>query len=128
MASVSLKEFEKVLNTLNEALDLHKKSKNGSIEELAFRDTCIQRFEFCVELAWKVSKKVLGTASAAPRTVVREMAQDGVITNPELWLTFVDARNKSSHTYDEEIAIEVFDVVQQFPPEGSKLLQVLGQR
>jgi len=125
MATVTLAEYEKAIGTLSEALLLFDNSAEGSVERRAFRDTCIQRFEFCVELAWKVAKKTMGTNSSAPKTVVREMAQDNLIEDPAVWLSFVDARNKSSHTYDDDIAQEVFAVVRKFPEEGIALLKAL---
>ena len=70
----------------------------------------------------------MGTGSTAPKMVIREMAQNNFIDNPQLWLSFVDARNKSSHTYDEDIAAEVFTVVKMFPQEGVRLLESLKAR
>ncbi len=43
----SYAEFEKALKALDEAL---REPKNSIV-----RDASIQRFEFCVELAWKTS-------------------------------------------------------------------------
>lgn len=51
--AVSIKEYSKALLSLEEALSL---PKNDIV-----RDATIQRFEFCIELAWKTSKKVMGT-------------------------------------------------------------------
>lgn len=128
MASVNLSEYEKAILTLNESIELHQQSQENSKEKRAFRDTCIQRFEFCIELAWKVSRKVMGVVSNSPNSVVREMAQDSLIEDPAMWLEFVEARNKSSHTYDEDIAKEVFAIVLQFPEYGLSLLEELKKR
>ena len=38
------------------------------------------------------------------------MAQSGLITDPNRWFSFIEAKNKSSHTYDEEIAEKVYKV------------------
>jgi len=127
VATVSLEEYKKALEALDTAMRLTQEAPDGEPYKL-FRDGSIQRFEFCVELAWKVSKKIMGSASAAPKTIIREMAQDGLIQDPVQWIDFIEARNKSSHTYDEKIAEEVFEVVKKFPPEGEKLLHALKSR
>jgi hypothetical protein len=56
--AVSIEEYSKALLSLEEALALPKTD--------IVRDATIQRFEFCVELAWKTAKKVMGTQTSAP--------------------------------------------------------------
>lgn len=111
--AVSIEEYSKVLLSLEEALALPKTD--------IVRDATIQRFEFCVELAWKTAKKVMGTQTSAPKQVLREMAQNGFIENVELWFDFLENRNLSSHTYDQVLAEKVFASAQLFLPEGKKL-------
>lgn len=127
MALVSIREFSRALNTLEEAL-LRLKSAQAEQDYKIFRDASIQRFEFCVELSWKVSKKILGSSSTTAKPVIREMAQNNLIDDPQLWFEFIEALNKSSHSYDEEIAKQVLDVVFKFAPEAKSLLLKLSQK
>lgn len=106
--AANLEQLEKATRALKEALDQPYSD--------IVRDATIQRFEFCVELSWKVLKKIMGTSSVAPKTIVREAAQQGLISDPELWLQFIDARNLTSHTYNEDTAKEVYEWVQKFYP------------
>ena len=92
------------------------------------RDSVIQRFEFCVELSWKTSKKIMGTGSSAPKEVVREMAQNRYISEVELWLQAIDMRNLSSHTYKEELAEKVYAFAVQFLPKLEDLLSVIESK
>lgn len=112
---VSLQELKKAVTSLEKAL---KEDKNDIV-----RDAVIQRFEFCVELSWKVSKKIMGTASTAPKQVIREMAQNNLIEDPSPWLEAIDKRNLSSHTYNENLAEEVFNFASNFLPLLNDLLQ-----
>ena len=89
------------------------------------RDSVIQRFELCIELAWKVSKKVMGTATTAPKEVIREMAQNGLVSDVEKWLLSIDMRNLSSHTYNEEVAEKVYNFAVAFLPDLRSLLEKL---
>ena len=111
--AVSIEEYFKALLSLEEALSLPKTD--------IVRDATIQRFEFCVELAWKPAKKVMGTQTSAPKQVLREMAQNGFIENVDLWFDFLENRNLSSHTYDPVLAEKVYASAQVFLPEGQKL-------
>ena len=92
-----------------------------------FRDGAIQRFEFCVELAWKASIKALGSTATAPKPAIREMAQNYLIDDVQAWFDFIEARNKTSHPYNEGIAQEVYLVAIKFLPEGQRLLAKLKQ-
>lgn len=107
-------ELQKAIKKLSEAL---AQPKNEFI-----RDSTIQRFEFCIELAWKTSKKIMGTSTSAPKDVIREMAQNNYIQNIDVWLKAIDMRNLSSHTYKEELAEQVYAFAEQFYPELSKLI------
>lgn len=94
----------------------------------ALRDACIQRFEFCVELAWKVSLKVLGLEVSAPNPAIRDMARNGLIDDPQIWFDFLLARNKTSHTYQEEVAVAVFKEVERLIPELNTLITRLQKK
>jgi nucleotidyltransferase substrate binding protein (TIGR01987 family) len=113
-------EFTKAVLRLSEAL---AQTKNEFI-----RDSVIQRFEFSVELSWKTAKKIMGTATMAPKDVIREMSQAGYIADPELWLEAIDMRNLSSHTYKEKLAEQVYDFAKNFLPELQKLVRFLNKK
>lgn len=120
--SVSVEVLRKVIDSLRISLKLHKNSKNDIEAQKAFRDACIQRFEYCIELAWKTSMKVLDSTTAAAKPAIREMARTDIIDNPEQWISFIEARNETSHSYDEDIAIKVFKKIEQFFPEVNRLI------
>lgn len=122
--SISLDELKKALGTLNEALDFAASLKNESQFKVA-RDGCIQRFEYCIELSWKVSMKKLGSQTKFAKPAIREMARADLIDSAEVWLDFIEARNNSSHSYDEDVATQVFSQIQKFRIEGDKLLSQL---
>lgn len=117
---VVLIEYSKAVKKLAEAL---AQPKNEFI-----RDSVIQRFEFCIELAWKTSKKIMGTATSAPKDVIREMAQSGLITNVELWLRAIDMRNLTSHTYKEDLAELVYDFAEDFLSDLQNLDEKLKRK
>ena len=50
------------------------------------------------------------------------MARADLIDSAELWLSFMEARNVSSHSYDENVAQKVFVQILKFDPEAKHLL------
>jgi len=123
--AISLVEYEKALNSLREALKFADLHQSNELQFKIARDACIQRFEFCIELAWKSAAKILGSSSSTAKPVIREMAQNSLIDDTEIWFGFIEARNRTSHSYDEAIASQVFAVTRVFLPEGDRLLSKL---
>ena len=129
--SASIKELEKAAHSLKIAQNLLQQSLKNEIQNIelhkALRDSCIQRFEFCVELSWKVSMKLLGLQTQAPNPAIRDMARSNLIDDTQIWFEFLLARNKTSHSYDEDIAKEVYREVARLVPELDKLLERLAK-
>jgi nucleotidyltransferase substrate binding protein (TIGR01987 family) len=95
------------------------------------RDGSIHRFEYTFETAWKLAQKFLardGIVSTSPKMVIRDMAQQGWITNPSRWIQFLTARNYSSHTYNQQVADWVFSEAKVFAEECKNLLDTLRAR
>jgi len=91
------KNFKKALALYEEA-NSHNMSK---LEE----EGLIQRFEYTFELAWKCLQDVLQERGFAeirgPRPVIEQAFQDGLISNGDVWLHMLKARNETAHLYDE---------------------------
>lgn len=121
--SITLDELTKAASSLDIAIALLKTSSSADADTLkVIRDGCIQRFEYCIELSWKTAMKILGSQTMAAKPAIREMARNNLIDNPDLWLSFIEARNQSSHSYDEDIAQKVYAYILQFQPEVKKLI------
>lgn len=115
-----ISQLEKAAERLEEALRLPPTQIH--------KDATIQRFEFTFELTWKVmqsSAREKGLEIVSPKDSLRTAAQLGLIENVEVWFDFLDARNLSSHVYNEEIADAVYLQIKKFLPEVKKLLSRL---
>lgn len=120
-------EFEKAVNRLSESVLLYKKQTDLKMQQ-AMRDSVIQRFGFTFELAWKTAIKLLGIVETAPKPALREMARSGLIADFQMWFNFLEARNKSSHTYNEDVALAVFKSACEFLEPSQKLLETLKSK
>jgi nucleotidyltransferase substrate binding protein (TIGR01987 family) len=115
-----LTPFENALKSLEEVL---QRPKDDIV-----RDATIQRFEYTYELAWKIMKRHLkwsGTINTDPptkRDLFREAENVGLIRDAETWFEYDRARNKTSHTYDETTAEEVYEAACKFGPDARTLL------
>lgn len=76
------------------------------------RDSAIQRFEFCMDLAWKTLKTYLlerkGVVVNSPKDAFRQAFAQQLIGHEEQWIAFVDMRNETVHTYNEKTAEDIY--------------------
>jgi nucleotidyltransferase substrate binding protein (TIGR01987 family) len=92
------------------------------------RDSVIQRFEFTYELAWKMLKvrlEVEAVVARTPRETLQEALQAGFIEDGNAWSELQKKRNLTSHTYDEELAEEVYAFV---AGQGMRLFAQLAEK
>ena len=72
----------------------------------------IQSFEYTYELAWNVMRdyaEYQGNPNIpGSRTTIREALQMGLITEGKIWMDMIESRIRTTHTYNEETANEIF--------------------
>lgn len=122
-----LTSLEKAIASLEEVLALEK--------SVIVRDATIQRFEYTYELAWKMMKRHLerdegreNVEALHRKDLFRLAAEKGLVGDAEAWFAFHQARNETSHTYEEERADEVYAVARRFAPAARALLGELERR
>ena len=75
----------------------------------------IKAFEFTHELAWNVMKDYFeyqgNTAITGSRDAIREAFRRGLVTDGETWMETIKSRNRSSHTYDENTAKQLIEII-----------------
>ncbi len=125
--------LSQALETLEQALREYRDNPHL----LSSRDGCIQRFEYCYEMAVRTMRRYLALqplmdaeqAHAFPYAeIIRKSAAAGLVAEVKLWLDFREARNKTSHAYDRKIAEEVYAMIPLFAEECGKMLGQLRQR
>jgi nucleotidyltransferase substrate binding protein (TIGR01987 family) len=116
---------EKAIKALKVALDKPME------EDLTNVDATIQRFEFSIELFWKFLKRILaskGIVVQYPKDVLREAYAGGLIDNESLWLSMLHDRNLSSHTYNQDLALEIYARIKTYYPVLALTTQNLKKR
>ena len=125
--------FERAIQRLDEGLVRYQ----ADTSDTQIRDGLVQRFEFTYELGHKVLKRYLEYASANPEQFDEMTFQDLIRTANEQglllgdwadWRGFRDMRARTSHTYNEDVAVEVVDGVPRFLEEAVYMRDQLRRR
>jgi nucleotidyltransferase substrate binding protein (TIGR01987 family) len=123
--------FNKALAKLSLAIEYIKndfeKSENPNnteskhiLDEIV-KEGLIQRFEYTHELAWNVMKDYAdyqgNNMIGGSRDASREAFQLQLISDGKLWMDMIGSRNKSSHTYNELTAVEIYaKIINEYYP------------
>ena len=126
MSEISLEALELSIAALEQGLVEHEQYP----QLLTVRDGVIQRFEIALDVSRQLMIRVLKEvfsldAASAQKDTIREAAKFGLIADAEAWMGHLAARNRTSHTYDSEIADQVFAHIPSFLPDARDLLKRL---
>jgi len=128
---LDLEPFRKATQTLERALNAYAADEENEF----IRDACIQRFEYCYDLATKMIKRHLKITEDDPSAVEAMTAQDrirraydiGIIPNSwDKWWEYRDDRAATSHGYTEERAKAIVEKLPVFYNEIRTLLDNLS--
>jgi nucleotidyltransferase substrate binding protein (TIGR01987 family) len=100
------KDYNSALLRLEEALEVEQ-------NEIVI-DGVLHRFEFTFELAWKTIKdymEYMGISEGvgSPRENIKLAFKQEIISDGELWIEIMLARNSLSHLYDEEESRKIYE-------------------
>ena len=100
--------LKKALQQLENAVNIARTKELSELE----KQGVIQAFEFTHELAWNVIKDYFEyqgeTDIHGSRNATRLAFQRGIVVDGHVWMEMIESRNKTSHTYNEEIAEEIY--------------------
>ncbi len=113
-------------------LELGIKRVEQNINDELLRDGVIQRFEYTIDLSWKFLQRYLKSELQVEESVIRskkdifrEAFRLKLIDNAERWIAHYEARNSTSHEYNQEVAKAVYCQLLLFLPDAKKLLEIL---
>lgn len=107
--------YLKAFRELKEAVQLAQTRDLSRLE----KQGVIQGFEYSHELAWNVMKDYLNEQGfqsiIGSKDATRQAFKSGLITDGEIWMNMIKARNLTSHLYDEALADDVFrQIIESF--------------
>ena len=105
--------FEKSFHVLQRRIDAFEKNPKDEGYQMAL----IQSFEMILELSWKTLKDYLENEGVVcnnlPKKIFRKSFEAELISSAESWIDSLLIRNKTSHTYREDILDEVTTFIQK---------------
>ena len=131
--SLDIQPLHNAIERLQEGLLRYQQD----ISDIQIRDGLVQRFEFTYEISHKTLKRYLEHSSASPEQfdqipfadLIRTANEQGLLQgNWPAWRTYRDMRAKTSHTYDEDIALQVVAGIPAFLQETIFLAEQLKRR
>ena len=131
--SLDFSPLENAVQRLDEGLVRYDSDRS----DIMVRDGLVQRFEFTYELSHKMLRRFMEAAAANPtefdeadfQYLIRSANEQGLLLGawPQ-WRVYRDMRAKTSHTYDEEVALKVVAGIPDFLKEARYLLEQLQQK
>ena len=110
-----LKAFDKLKQSveyISNIFEIRDDTDEDVILDEMIKEGLIQRFEYTHELAWNVLKDYAeyqgNSTIGGSRDASREGLQLKIIEDGEIWMDMIKSRNKTSHTYNEETANEIY--------------------
>ncbi len=131
--TLDLTSLKNAIERLSEGIGRYQ----NDTSDTQIRDGLIQRFEFTYEQSHKIIRRYLKSASATPdefedadfQQIIRSANEQGLLLGDwPKWRNYREMRGKTSHTYDEDIAIEVVDGIPDFLEEAKFLYKQLAER
>ena len=131
---ITLGQLEKALLALQKAIAIWDRVRAGTDVDLTdtTRSGVIQNFEVAYEQSWKTLRRwmmhyqgVSDSEIMQRRQLYRLAAKNGLLDDVEAWWGFHEARNRTSHTYNPAIALEVADTARVFAPLCAQLIETL---
>ncbi|HCY41413.1 MAG TPA: nucleotidyltransferase [Prolixibacteraceae bacterium] len=118
--------FEKAIGHLEQALKIED-------PDLLQKAGIIQFFEMSYELAWNTLKDYLEeqgfTDVKSPRSAIKKAFEVGLIEDGHTWMDLLLDRNLTAHTYDEEKATEIENLIhQKYFPILTELYEALKKK
>jgi nucleotidyltransferase substrate binding protein (TIGR01987 family) len=132
-ARLDIGSLEKAVDRLREGFDRYQRD----ITDTQIRDGLIQRFEFTYELSHKMLKRYLEATAASPQQydampfpdLIRSANEHGLLLGDwPRWRAYREMRAKTSHTYDEDVALAVVAGIPDFLREAVHLRDQLRAR
>ena len=106
-----LKSYSSALKQLNNAIDEYSNRDLNSLEKQGL----IKAFEFTFELSWNLIKDYFNYQGnvniRGSRDSFREAFKYNLVDDGVSWMEMIELRNLSSHTYDEDTAEEIIELI-----------------
>ena len=120
--------LQAALDTLKASVKTLDENKGCDFVDM-LEDSCIKRFEYTLEIARKLMKKVLkkvygySEEELTVNNTFRFMQSYKFIKNWENWKNYIEKRNNTAHEYNLEKSRNLIEIIPQFIDDTELLLK-----
>ena len=124
--------LEEVYKTLNKCYFDFQSNQNSVLIEY-IEDSCVKRFEYTLETAWKLMKKILAKKYCKTQeeltinNIFRFMQGYGYAENWENWKKYYELRNNTAHEYNLIKSRELMKIIPDFIVDVEFLINKLSE-
>lgn len=131
---LELGSLKKAIDSLGYSIEWYEKGR-GNVPEDILRDSVIQRFEYTYELSWKMMKRWLEknlsseyVDGVSRKELFRLAAEHQLIEDPLAWFKYHEARNQTSHVYNQSLAGEILNIAIDFYKSAAVFYKEIEKR
>jgi nucleotidyltransferase substrate binding protein (TIGR01987 family) len=130
--------FKRALKKLTESVEFIRSNldEDQHVNEVLtemIKEGLIQRFEYTHELAWNLMKDYAAFQGiqmiGGSRDATREAFQLHLISDGKVWMDMIGSRNKTSHTYNEHTANEIYlKILEEYFPAFQSFKKIMESK
>ena len=130
---MNIQNLKESLSTLQESQTKYDENQVPDLESI-FADSCVKRFEYTLETAIKLMRKVLKNEYAKDETdltinnIFRMMNSYGFIRSWTAWKDYYQQRNNTVHEYDIKKSRDLLRIIPAFIDDCEFLVQKLEDK
>ena len=130
---ICIKNLSNALVSLKECNLKYEENKTSDLA-VFLEDACIKRFEYTLEIARKMMKKILKKIYAHPEeeltvnNIFRFMQGYNFISDWERWRNYYEKRNNTAHEYNLEKSRELVSIIPQFIQDTEELIDNINRK
>ena len=131
-ADLNINCLKDALKTLKECWDIKENNQDEKLFDI-IADSCVKRFEYTIEIAWKIMKKYLKLEYGKEdkeltiNNIFRFMAGYEMIESWERWKEYYAQRNNSAQEYNIKKSREILKFIPAFIKDTDILIKNLGK-
>lgn len=119
--------------TLNKCYEDYKINIDSPLSEYIC-DSCIKRFEYTLEISWKLMKKIFvqnygkSEQELTMNNIFRLMQGYGYTKDWRKWREYYEKRNNTAHEYNFEKARAILDIIPDFIKNVNYLIESIKEK
>ena len=127
---IQISNLEEAYKTLKICYADYESNQNSSLLEY-IADSCVKRFEYTLETAWKLAKKVFiqnygkTEKELSMNNIFRLMQGYGFTENWERWRNYYQKRNDTAHEYSLVKSRKIIEIIPDFLKDTEMLIEKL---